>query len=334
MLFDARAFDRGVEMVSEFALIMAVKFSTQEGGDLIGFDGVDGGAGERFVERFEIFRALKEDIRGLFNLHEAPVIGCFEVMNDGTIQTRSSIQDTVKGLNAELIGQPLSGGEIIAAGEGVVRELMGHSSPGQFCGQPVMAVEVELKPKGTPCRDAQVTQTQRGIDKVEIIMKALPGIGFQKRFVSDFIVPGFVGRAGLQGRKNMNQSWVSSATDQDFFEAVFLAETIDPPDEFDGQPFFLSEGLGVGANAFREGFSEARIVENADVVRAQIGCHPLRIAEPGKRALDYDSIPTGENSLDTVFVAFGESCHRYPLADREYHDSRKKSSCLVPATPD
>ena len=332
VVFDARAFDAGVEMVADLALIMAVKFSSQESGDLISFDGVDGGADNGFVESSEILGAFKEEVRGIFDLHEAPVIRGLEFPGDGTVEQGGAIEDAVKRLNAELIGQALSGRKIVTAGEGVVRELMGDARLGQFGRQPVVAVEVELKTEGTPGGNAQITKAENRIHEVEVIVEALPKIRFQESFVSCFVVPGFVGGAGFHGGEDMDQTRMSSTAVENFLDAVFLAETIDPPNKFDGQSCFLSESFGVGSNSISKRFGEERIVKDTDVVSAQVRRHPIRVTESGKRALDHDSVPTGENSSDTIFVAFDE-CHRYLLADREYHDAEKKSSCLVPATP-
>jgi len=131
----------------------------------------------------------------------------------------------------------------------------------------------------------------------------------------------------------MNQTGVSSTVAQDFLDTVFLAESFDFPNELDGQPFFVSESFGVGSNLIAERLSEKRIVKNADVVNTKIGRHSFCITESWKRALNHNTVPTGKNSLNTIFVTFNEGCHRYPLSQRKYHVMEKRSSCLVPAMP-
>lgn len=49
-----RALDTCAEVVAKFVLIIACQLASEESGHIVGFDGVDGRAGDRFVNGSEV----------------------------------------------------------------------------------------------------------------------------------------------------------------------------------------------------------------------------------------------------------------------------------------
>ena len=74
MVLDSRAKNACVEVVAHFALVVSMEFLPQEGGDVLRFDGVDGCAHQRFIERPKISLPLKTISACVFCLHDAPSI--------------------------------------------------------------------------------------------------------------------------------------------------------------------------------------------------------------------------------------------------------------------
>ncbi len=60
---DSGSLDAGIEIVAHFILIVAMKFSTQKGCDVIGFDGMDSRANELILDRFQIPLTFEDNIR-------------------------------------------------------------------------------------------------------------------------------------------------------------------------------------------------------------------------------------------------------------------------------
>ena len=54
-----------------------------------------------------------------------------------------------------------------------------------------------------------------------------------------------------------------------------------------------------------------------------VGGHSFCVTETGKRPLNDDAVPTGENPVDTIFMAFDEGCHCHLLFGEAYHDIRR-----------
>ena len=50
-MLDARPFDARVEPVAHLVLVVTVELATQEGGDVVRFDGMNRGAGEPVIDR-------------------------------------------------------------------------------------------------------------------------------------------------------------------------------------------------------------------------------------------------------------------------------------------
>lgn len=67
------ALDAGVEIVAHLVLVVSVELASEKGGNVVGFDGVSGGANQFLVKRGKVLLALEYDVGGVFGLHEAPM---------------------------------------------------------------------------------------------------------------------------------------------------------------------------------------------------------------------------------------------------------------------
>jgi hypothetical protein len=74
-VFDPRPWDTQVEAVPHFVLIVPLQLLTQESGHGLGFDRMDGGAGQVLIEGLQVCLATEDDIGRLLALIQAPVVG-------------------------------------------------------------------------------------------------------------------------------------------------------------------------------------------------------------------------------------------------------------------
>ena len=98
-VFDPRSFDAGVKAIAHLALELWHEFLAQEGGDVIGLDGVDCRAAEVLIDRFEVGLLAEDDIGRVFTLVHAPVISHAEGTMNGTEATREHVQPAVQPLD-------------------------------------------------------------------------------------------------------------------------------------------------------------------------------------------------------------------------------------------
>ena len=97
-----------------------------------------------------------------------------------------------------------------------------------------MPIEVKLQTERTPGRYTQKAQTELLVNKVKVVMEAFGRIRSKEGHAGLLVVPRLKGRAGFHGRKDMDESWVSSAYGEDGLDAIFFAEGFDLPDKFNG----------------------------------------------------------------------------------------------------
>jgi hypothetical protein len=198
-VLDSRSENAGIEVVSHVALVVAVELSAQKGGDVLRFHRVDGGANEQFVEGMQVGLPFEDDIGSVFGLHDAPVVGEAELPEDGAVAVSVEIEDAVKILDPDVVGEFLGLGEIADGKKGVVFQHVGDRTPAQFEGKPGVAIEIELEPKRAPGGNPKVAEPELFVDEVEVIVEALAGIMFQEPLSRRFVVPGSVAGACLHG---------------------------------------------------------------------------------------------------------------------------------------
>jgi len=172
-VFDAGSLDARVEIVADLILVVFLKLSAEESGNVFRLDGVDGGTGQMAVNGSQVVLTLEDDVGCVFGLHDAPMIPEVELFDYGTIGLSERIELFVKGLHLEGVAESLSLAEISDRGKDIVHEVERDVVPGQAHGKPRVSVEIDLQAKGTPSGDANIGQPQFFIDEVEIVVETL-----------------------------------------------------------------------------------------------------------------------------------------------------------------
>ncbi len=108
MMADACTLNAGVKIITGLPGEGRGKFASQEGGEIIGLDGLDGGTHDGLIEGLEIGLAAEDDIGCELHLHEAPVITSTKVTRDRTEALRPSVQTPMQAFGIEAIGKRLS----------------------------------------------------------------------------------------------------------------------------------------------------------------------------------------------------------------------------------
>ena len=85
MVLDPCSLNAGVEVVAQVALVVGVQLPAQEGGDILRFDGVNGGADDLIVQDPQVGLSLENNVGGIFHLHGAPVIGEAVLLKDRAV---------------------------------------------------------------------------------------------------------------------------------------------------------------------------------------------------------------------------------------------------------
>lgn len=88
----------------------------------------------------------------------------------------------------------------------------------------------------------------------------------------------------------MNQTGVFTALFEDLlYPYIFAGATL--THEFDLDARLSCKLLGVLSHLVTQRLSEARVVENSNVLRVQIRGHPVGVAQARQRASDDDAVP-------------------------------------------
>ncbi len=92
MVTDSGSLDTGIKVVADFALVTGMQFSSQKSGDILGFNRVNGTANKRFIEQLKIGLFFKDNIGGIFDLSDRPMVGQSIVFDYRTIPLSENIQ--------------------------------------------------------------------------------------------------------------------------------------------------------------------------------------------------------------------------------------------------
>jgi hypothetical protein len=272
---------------------------------LSGFDAVNSGSGQFSVQVRQIRLPAKNDIRGVFDLHQAPVAGA-ELFDHRAVSSSDRIENAMDDFRLEPVAENLRRILIVALNKGVVQQSESDAFVAQHGRQGVVAVEVELKPERCPSRHAQIAQPELGQYKVEVIMQAFGRGGLQIGAPGLFVVPGRVAGARFHRRKHMNQPGMLTAGQQNLTNPSLLAKVVFP-DELDLKAGLGGQPPGVFPDLVAQRFGPFGIVENPDAVGIEKPCHALGKANAGNRAGDDNPVPTGEHSCDFVLRAAEET---------------------------
>ena len=311
VMADAGAFDTGAEVVAQFVLVVARELASEECRNVLGLDGVDGRARERLVEGSQVTLPLEEDVGGILDLHDAPVVLDAKSLDDRAVAVRKAVESAMQLGDGQIVGELLRSVEVGDAHEGVVEKLIVDALLGELSRQPVVAVEVDLQPEGAPGGDADVAEPELLVDEIEVVVQALARVGLQEGAMGVLVVPGLVRGAGLHGREDVHEAGVIAALGQHLLDAVLLSGC-GAAHELDLHPVLLRDALRVVANLVTQRLGPARVVEDADVVRRQVARHAVGEAQAGQRSLHHDPIPAVKDPCDLVGVPIEKRGHRTP----------------------
>ena len=207
-----------------------------------------------------------------------------------------------------VIGHFLSFVKVVHLYKAVIDELKTPLFFIQFGRQLVMTIIVELQPERRPGRHAQIAQSQRRRDEVEVIMQTPARDRLERGFVCFLVMPGLISRTRFHRREDMHQSRMRTALldnllDPAFFAECFLAE------KFDGHAVFLGEAFGMGPNRLPQGLGPFRVIEDANTLGSQQPAHPFGITDTGENAGPYDAVKTRKDSLNLAGVTVDELLH-------------------------
>jgi hypothetical protein len=309
-----------MEIITDLSFIGPVELSSQEGGNLLGFDTVDRRTSNGFIKRIQIALEFENYIRGELDLHQAPMIPRWEMSKDGAEHFRGLIQSPVKEFHLQSIGEVLGFLEVLRLDQGIVQKTVREAFSLEKISQVIVAIKIELQPEGSPGGHPQITQTQILKNEVKIVMDAF-GLGApKKRLTRLFIMPGFERGTGLHGGEDMDQSRMISALGDDPLDPFFLTEILFP-DKLDLQSILLGQLLGPQTDFVPQGFDKLGIIENPNALGSQIATHGVGIANIGKRSGDHDPVKTRENSTDFAGISFYQHGHGSNLLRDTQKDS-------------
>src|SRR3990170_1033439 len=275
MMLETGAFDPSVEVVAQLVPVVASELASEESGNVVRLDRVDGRANERVIQGVELTLAVEDDVRDVLDLHDAPVVGGPELGSDRAIEGSEAVEGTMEVVGGKGVSQGLGAGEVSDAAEGIVQLLEGDAGLLELAGQPVVAVAVELETERCPGGHPEIAQTELGVDEVEVIVKALAVLVAQCGLPAGLVVPGSECRAGLHSREDVDQAGLITSLLEDSPNAVFLAESSDRANELDLQAVLSGDAFGVLPDLVAQGLGEARVVKETDPVNTQIGRHAL-----------------------------------------------------------
>ena len=148
-----------------------------------------------------------------------------------------------------------------------------------------------------------VAQPQVFVDEIEVVVQAFVVVRQQIRLASVFVVPRFVGRAGLHRRQDANQPRMIAAFGQYLLDPIFLPH-VAFPQKLDLDPVVRRQAFGILTQRVAEWLGEHGIVEDLDLSLVQIRCHALGKADLRQRAKEQYPVPEGRRPRDLGRVAF------------------------------
>ncbi len=140
-------------------------------------------------------------------------------------------------------------------------------------------------------------------------MQALGLGGLEEGLPAPLVVPGLVGGAGFHRREDVDQAGVLAPGGEELLDPLLLPEILGAPHELDREAGLLGEPLGLDPNLVPERLGPAGVVEEPDLLGAQVRRHGPCVAEIGERAREHHPVEAGEHRTDLVGVSFNESVH-------------------------
>ncbi len=223
VMFDPGAVNPGVEVRADLALVERVQGPAEEGAHVLSFDRVDGGTYEGLVEGGERRPAAEDNVGGVLDLLEAPVVAAGEAVEHGAALARPGIEAAVEALHREGVGELLGAGKVGNVEEDIVRQRVGNVVPPEFAGQPRVAIAVELEPVGSPRGNPQMAEAQEGINEVEVVVEALAAVVAEIGAPGRLVVPGFERRTGFHRGEDRDQPRAGPTLGEHLFDPGLFA---------------------------------------------------------------------------------------------------------------
>jgi len=303
-----------MEIITDLSLIGPMKFPSQEGRYLLGFDGVDRGMDDRFIERAQIALVFENHIRGKLGLHQGPMIPGGEMPNDWTEHLCQLIQSAMEYFNLQVIGELLGLREILHLDEAILQKAIGETLPAQKAGQVMVSVKIELQPEGSPGGYPQIAQPQIFKDDVEIVVDTFGFRASEKCLARLLVMPGFKRRTGLQGGEDMDQPGMIPTLGDNLLDPSFLTEIL-LSDKFDLQTIVLSQALRLETDFVPQRFGKSCIVEDPNTLRSQMAAHGIAVANLRYRSCNDHTIKARKNTSNLTGVFFCQQSHGSPLRE-------------------
>ena len=267
---------------------------------------------------------------GVIFLHQAPVIALPEYLAYRAQARGVAIQPSVQFIGCEAVGECLRPLYVSHTHERVVGGGEIDTGVRELSRKPRMAVAVKLQPKRTPRRYPQVTQAQRLINEVEVVVQALARVGSQVGLAAGLVVPGLVGFAGLHRRDNVHQPWMPAARRQHLGHHVFLAD-MRLGNVLDPCPLLGCQLLRAFPNPIAQRLGKARVVEDPNPIGVQKARHARRVADPRQRTRNHNPVVAGQHSMQAPLISLRQHPHHRCL--RPPACTPATLSSLVPALP-
>jgi len=104
LMFDARAEPALVKAIAQLSLVVAIELASEKGGNICGFDRMSKRFQEMRVKGLQRLSLLEDQVGGILGLHDAPVIGEFQVGDDRAILLGQCVQMLVQHFHIERVG--------------------------------------------------------------------------------------------------------------------------------------------------------------------------------------------------------------------------------------
>jgi hypothetical protein len=106
-----------------------VELLAQEGGDVLGADGVDGGADQVVVQGRQVVTAFEDDVGGVLDLRKTPVVAGAELGGRRAEAAREAVELAVQRQRLQVIRDLLCPREVVDLDERIVEELVADPMP-------------------------------------------------------------------------------------------------------------------------------------------------------------------------------------------------------------
>ena len=166
----------------------------------------------------------KDQIGGIFQLHQAPVIGLSEHVEHRAALRRIAVEHGMQPVGRKPVGDFLGARPVGDAQEGVVGGGEIDALRLQPLRQPTVAVAVELQPERRPGRHAQIDQAEFGVHEVEIVVQTFAAVRTHEGFVRRLVMPGLIAVTGFHRRYHMHQAGMLAALFQHLGDDLLLAD--------------------------------------------------------------------------------------------------------------